>query len=114
MPQVCRIDIGRGQALYTELEEKLRILGDRIRERYPNSRIIVFGSFVRHELHEGSDIDLVVVGDIPGRFHERGTFIRDLTDLPVEALCYTPGEFDEMVRRENILIRTVLEEGRDL
>ncbi len=41
-------------------------------------------------------------------------FIRDLTDLPVEALCYTSQEFDEMVRRGNILIQTVLAEGRDL
>lgn len=114
MHQVCRIDIGRGKALYPELEEKLRILADRIRDRYPISRIIVFGSYLRGELHEGSDLDLVVVGDIPGRFHERGMFIRDLTDLPVEALCYTSPEFDEMVRRGNILIQTVLAEGRDL
>jgi hypothetical protein len=114
MSQVCRIDIGRGQALYPELEEKLRILADRIRECYPVTRIIVFGSYVRGELHEGSDIDLVVVGNIPGRFHERGTFIRDLTDLPVETLCYTPHEFGEMVRQDNILIQTVLAEGRDV
>jgi uncharacterized protein len=114
MPQVCRIDIGRGQGLYPELEERLRVLADRIRERYPVTRIIVFGSYVRGELHEGSDIDLVVVGDILGRFHERGTFIRDLTDLPVETLWYTPAEFDEMVRTGNTLIQTVLAEGRDL
>jgi predicted nucleotidyltransferase len=113
MSQVCRIDIGRGQALYPELEEELRILADRIRELYPVTRIIVSGSYVRGELHEGSDIDLVVVGDIPGRFHERGTFIRDLTDQPVETLCYTPHEFDEMVRTGNTLIQTVLAEGRD-
>jgi|WetSurMetagenome_2_1015567.scaffolds.fasta_scaffold172233_3 uncharacterized protein len=114
MPQVCRIDIGRGQAIYPELEEKLRVLADQIRERYPITRIIVFGSYAGAELHEGSDIDLVVFGDIPGPFHERGTLIRDLTDLPVETLCYTPAEFDEMVRTGNTLIQTVLAEGRDV
>jgi len=114
MPQICRVDIGRGRAVYPEIEGKLRILADRIRERYPITRIIAFGSYVRGELHEGSDIDLVVVGDVPGRFHERGIFIRDLTDLPVEALFYTPGEFDEMVRMGNTLIQAVLAEGRDL
>jgi hypothetical protein len=48
------------------------------------------------------------------RFHERGVFIRDLTDLPVEALFYTPGELDEMVLTGNTLIQAVLAEGRDL
>lgn len=114
MPQVCRINIGRGQAIYREIEENLRVLAARIRGCYPVTRVIVFGSYVRGELHEGSDIDLIVVGDIPGRFHERGLFIRDLTDLPVETLCYSPGEFDEMIRSNNTLIRAVLEEGRDL
>ncbi len=114
MPEVCRIDIGRGPRLYEEIDRELRRLAEIIRERYHGTRILVFGSYVRGDLHQGSDIDLLVVGDFPQRFHHRPSLIRELTGLPVEALCYTADELDAMIGGKNPFILEILEEGKDL
>lgn len=111
MHTISRVDIGRGQALYPEIERKLADLAAVLRKRYRIDRILVFGSYARRDLHEGSDIDMVVVGDFPLRFHERPSLVRDLTDLPVEPLCYTPEEFAALVEAENPFIAEVLEEA---
>jgi predicted nucleotidyltransferase len=114
VPSVCRIDIGRGPALYTDIAKKLEDLARQLRQGYRIDRILLFGSYVRRDLHEGSDIDLIVVGDFPGRFHERPSLVRGLTDLPIEPLCYTPDEFAELTASGNPFIIEVLEEAVDL
>ena len=53
----------------------------------------------------------IVVGDIPGRFHERPGQVLELTELPVEPLCYTQDEFALMLADENPFILAALEEG---
>jgi len=114
MPELCRIDIGRGAALYDEVGEELSRLAAELRSRYHASRVAVFGSFVRHDLHQGSDIDLLVVGEFPMRFHKRPALIRDLSKLPVEPLCYTREEFDDLLARGNPFLLEILRECQDL
>ena len=75
------------------------------------STIILHGSFSRGDFHEGSDVDLIVVGDFRERFHKRAAAILDLTELPVEPICYTDEEFTELVRNENPFILQALAEG---
>ena len=75
------------------------------------STIILYGSFSRGDFHEGSDVDLIVVGDFRERPHKRAAAILGLTDLPVEPLCYTDEEFTELVRNENPFILQALAEG---
>ncbi len=65
----------------------------------------------RGDFHEGSDVDLIVVGDFPERHHKRAAAILDLTDLPIEPLCYTGEEFAGMVRSGNPFISRALAEG---
>ena len=114
MPSLCRFDPGRGAALYAEIETKLELLARSLRQRYRIDRIILHGSFTRREMHEGSDIDLIVVGDFPHRFHERPSLVREMSDLPLEPLCYTPAEFAALINAGNPFITDVLSEGRDL
>jgi predicted nucleotidyltransferase len=77
-------------------------------------RVLLYGSFARGDIHEGSDVDLIFVGEFPERFHKRTIRILELTDLPVEPLCYTPEEFDQMVAHQNPFIMAALEEGIQL
>jgi len=114
MHKLCRIDIRRGGEIYKEIGDELKELAERLREKYGVRRIIVFGSYVRGDLNEGSDIDLVVVGDFKERFHKRIASILNLTDLPIEPLCYTEEEFREMIRNNNGFISEVLKEGENL
>jgi len=114
MPSLCRFDPGRGAALYAEVDGALAALARSLRERFRIDRILLFGSYARRDVNEGCDIDLLLVGDFPLQFHERPSLIRDLTDLPVEPLCYTPAEFAELIAEGNPFITEVLSEGREL
>ena len=69
--KICRIDIGRGKETYKEISYKLKELAKILRRKYKVSKIIVFGSYVRGDLNEGSDIDLMIVGDFKKKFHKR-------------------------------------------
>jgi predicted nucleotidyltransferase len=109
--EICRIDIGRGEETYSEIGYKLKELAKLLRGRYKVSKIIVFGSYVRGDLNEGSDIDLVIVGDFKENFHKRIAEIIGLIDLPIEPLCYTEEEFREMVVNKNTFMSEVLKEG---
>lgn len=77
--------------------------------------IWLFGSVARGEVHEGSDLDLLVVMDSTLPFVERTAHLyrklkpRVSTDL----FAYTPGEMAGL-RETNPLTRAALEEGRRL
>ena len=111
MHKLCRIDIGRGKEIYKEIDNKLKELAKKVRVKYKVSEIIVFGSYARKDLNEGSDIDLVIVADFKDKFHKRIPDVLGLTDLPIEPLCYTEEEFREMIVNKNVFISEVLKEG---
>jgi len=112
MHKLCRINIGRGKEIYNELDNKLKELAKKLRVKYKVSEIIVFGSYARADLNEGSDIDLVIVADFKARFHKRIPDVRGLTDLPIEPWRYTVEEFRAMITNKNNLITEVLKEGK--
>ena len=111
MHKLCRIDIGRGNEIYEEIDNKLKELAKKLRVRYNVSEIIVFGSYARADLNEGSDIDMVIVADFKARFHKRIPDVLGLTDLPIEPWCYTEEEFRAMITNKNNFITEVLKEG---
>ena len=114
MHKLCRVDIGRGEEAYREIEYKLKELAKVLRSNYNVSRVVVFGSYVRGDLNEGSDIDLLIVGDFKEKFHKRILRVLDLTDLPLEPLCYTKEEFREMLIDNNKFILDLLKEGTEI
>ncbi|MEA3325365.1 MAG: nucleotidyltransferase domain-containing protein [Euryarchaeota archaeon] len=111
MHNVCRVDIGKGDGVYKEIDAKLRLFAKEVRKRHEVHKILVFGSFVRKDLNEGSDIDIIIVGDFKERFHKRIATILGLTDLPIEPLCYTVEEFDRMVDEGNLFMGGAAGEG---
>ena len=111
MHKICRIDIGRGEETYKEIGYKLKELAKTLREEYNASKIIVFGSYIRGDLNEGSDIDLVIVGDFKKKFHKRIADVIGLIDIPIEPLCYTEEEFREMMVNTNNFLSEILKEG---
>ena len=65
-------------------------------------------------MREGNDIDLIIIGDFQEWLFARIERILELTDLPIEPLVYTPGEFDEMIKNENPFLLRALREGKEL
>lgn len=105
-----RIDLARRD----EYRRRLGTVVAELRRRYRISRVLLFGSFARGEEHEGSDIDLVVVGDVPGRFFDRIGRVMEMSDLPIEPWVYSDAEWKEMVDIGNAFAEEVLETGVDL
>lgn len=107
MRKLCRINIEDREAIV----ERVRIFAKELETHLPVKQVYLYGSFARGEIHEGSDIDLIVIGDFKERFAERIGLILNLTDLPIEPLVYTEAEFQEMIKTGNPFIREVMERG---
>ncbi|MCS7236294.1 MAG: nucleotidyltransferase domain-containing protein [Armatimonadota bacterium] len=75
--------------------------------------MIQFGSSARDDVHEGSDVDLVVDADFRKPFLDRIRLL-DLNDgigLPLQAVGYTPKEFRQMREAGNCSVQEVPETG---
>lgn len=87
MPGVTREDLvpaedpGEGVRVAEEAVSRLKAAyGARLRQ------VVLFGSWVRGEAHEESDVDLIVVLDhIANRGHERDRLVEILYDLEVDS-----------------------------
>lgn len=101
------LDWGSSELLMAEISAFAEIL----RSRMDVERIILFGSVARGDYNEGSDVDLLIVGDFKERFHKRPVDIIGITELPVEPICYTREEFAEMLRKKNPFVLSASEEG---
>ncbi len=88
--------------------------GRKVSGRLAIDRMILFGSRATGHPRPDSDVDLIVVGR---RFRRKNPIDRaaplhlawDL-GLPVDFLCYTPEEFEELSKRPSI-VREALREG---
>ncbi len=108
MHKLCRIDIEKREEVYQELE----IFVKRLCSLYTIYHVYLFGSAAENALHEGSDIDLIIVGDFKGRFFQRIANVLNLTSLPIEPLVYTKEEFEEM--RQGPFIQEILKRAKEL
>ncbi|MBR1369436.1 hypothetical protein RJ53_07990 [Methanocalculus chunghsingensis] len=111
MHQISRIDLRDRKEAALRLRDQVQDFADAIRQSGRVAVVILFGSLARGDFHEGSDIDLILIGDFPERFHLRSLAFRELTDLPIEPICYTQDEFKALILEENSFIQTVLREG---
>ena len=109
MLKVCNIDIEQREKIYKRLKQFVR----KLRQKFLIQEIYLFGSGARGELHEGSDIDLMIVGDFKGKMPERIGQVLKLTDLPIEPLVYTPQEF-ERFKVNNSFIKRIIRTGKKL
>lgn len=113
MRKLRRVDPGRS----AEVFEKLRAYTERVVKRLRPQCVLLFGSFSRGDVHEGSDVDLVVVAEFDVPFLDRIRLLLDLNDgigLPLEPVGYTPEEFRHMRESGNRFVQEVVDTGRVL
>jgi predicted nucleotidyltransferase len=106
--KLCRINIEDRDKIYEQLNEFARLL----RSKHKVKKVYLYGSFARGDFHEGSDIDLIIVGEFEGRMPQRIKKIFDLTSLPIEPLVYTEAEFEQM--KERTFLKEVLATAKEL
>jgi predicted nucleotidyltransferase len=95
-----------------------REYGRRLRERF-GSRVIavrLFGSTVRGELHEESDVDLAVVLDecdweTRAEAIDLATAIGMTFDLRLSPTVFDRATFDRWLDQERSLVRDIVEQG---
>jgi predicted nucleotidyltransferase len=104
MYKLCRVDLEHSK----ELVEDIREFVQKLKKELPVKEVYLYGSFAKGEVHEGSDIDLIIIGEFRERFFDRIGKILDLTNLPVEPLVYTPEEFEELKASQNPFITEIL------
>ena len=80
-------------------------------------RIILFGSVVRGESSENSDIDLLVV--MPEGTHRRHTaqfLYRKIKGIgiPFDLIVTTPSDLEKYKNNPGLIYKTILEEGKEI
>ncbi len=108
MYKLCRVNVEDSEKIY----EQLRELANLLKSKHKVKKVYLYGSFAKGNFNEGSDIDLIIVGEFDGKMPQRIKKIFDLTSLPVEPLVYTEPEFEEM--KERIFLKEVLATAREL
>lgn len=113
MRTLCRVDIRNSEEIFDRLDR----YNKRVVAALRPYTIILFGSFARQDIHEGSDVDIVVIADFQEGFLDRIKTLLDLNDdpkLPLESIGYTPEEFEGMRTGGNRFVQEVLEKGKVL
>lgn len=99
--------MGRKEALIRELTE----FKNRLEKAVGVSKIIFFGSLAEGTGNENSDVDLIIVSEEFSKlnFIQRSARMYDYwtVKLPVDFLCYTPNEFNELSNKITIVKHAV-------
>lgn len=107
----AEIALKRKQALEAELERVLPL----IIEKYQPDKILLFGSLATGEVHEWSDIDLVLIKETDLNYFDRLLEFKRLfdIDLATDVFIYTPEEFAERVEEDHyFMVDEILGKGR--
>jgi len=92
---------------------------EKLKTCYHPLKIILFGSYARHEEVEDSDIDILIIARTNkrpvDRFVEVKRIIYDPTNrIPISPLILNPEEIDRKIESGNDFINEILSEGEVL
>jgi len=92
-----------------------RIVALLIREYRPE-KIILFGSFASGMVHEGSDLDLVIIKETVKRPIDRQVEVYGLVkpEVGIDLFIYTPQEFRDLESMGFSLVKEVVAKGKIL
>jgi len=105
------IKIGLAEIRKEKLESELKRLIPEI-IKLNVEKIILFGSLVSGEIHQTSDIDLIVIKKTDKKFLDRLDEFYDQLNpkVAIDIFVYTPEEFEE-IKENNLFIKKALKEG---
>ena len=102
--------MSRSEILEQELQRFIALLADDPRCK----RAILFGSLASKDVHEASDIDLIIIQETSAPFWRRMREMRRRLDPHVAAdlLVYTPDEFEALCKERPFFRDQVQGKGR--
>lgn len=98
------------------LEEELNRIVEVIKRDYAPEKIILFGSLADGNIHEWSDIDLLIVKKTTKRPIERCLEICRLIKprIGIDLFIYTPEEYETLVNERFSFLINILKIGKTL
>ena len=102
----------RHDLLKSELDRCLGLLI----EHYQPQKVLLFGSMVRNEIKEWSDLDLVIIKETNRRFLDRTKEVMQLLrpHVGVDILVYTPAEFERLSHERTFVRDEIVDRGQIL
>lgn len=87
--------------------EEIKKFIEKLSKDFKIQNIVLFGSRATNKFRKNSDVDLIIVSkDFHGMdFFERGAKMYSYwdVDLPVDFICYTPEEFNNLKKKVSIV-----------
>jgi predicted nucleotidyltransferase len=98
---------------------RIKIISQRIKEKYNAQRVILFGSYARNQARADSDVDILVIAPTKERFYQRMAtikrLVRDLRNgLTIAPLILTREELEKRIKIKDQFINEILETGIEL
>jgi len=103
-----------------KFEEVVQTIASKLVAEYKPEKIILYGSSTNGNLHEDSDIDMLIIKDVSiknysTRWMEVRKLTRSLTmGIPFEPIILTKGEVDKSIKDGNYFIIDILNSGKIL
>ncbi len=100
MYKICNINLEHRGEIAHRIDKYCTEIVDKLNPK----AIILFGSFARGDINEGSDIDILVIADFKQNFLDRIKLLLDLNsfELPVEPIGYIVNEFKQMREKKSL------------
>ena len=98
------------------LEKELKRIVDIIVRNYSPEKIILFGSLTKGDIHEWSDIDLIIIKFTEDDPWERAIKVDRFIEhkVPVDILIYTPEEVRQRLAMNDYFVKEFSEQGKVL
>ena len=81
---------------------------------YKPEKVILFGSFAKEEIHEWSDIDMLIIKDTTLRPIERCVELSRLVKpkVGIDFFIYTPDEYKNLVSEKYSFLINIIKKGK--
>ena len=91
----------------------------RLAEEIGPQKVILFGSYAYGEADGDSDVDLLIIADMPEDFFRRLAKVRKVLSglhrgIPLDTIVLTPREVEERIEAGDQFIKEALERGEVL
>ena len=98
-------------------KDQINQIVEKIVQNLHPDKVILFGSYANGNPGEDSDLDLLVIKDMPQKRLQRGREIRKYlrgTGIPIDLLVYTPQEIEEWRDTKAAFITQIVAQGQVL
>lgn len=94
----------RAEKYFLNIQSYAKDIKDMLQERFPDIRVLIFGSAIRGDYHPGSDIDIIIISSqMPQELFAQGKIKLEIKerfpDSPFELHLITSEQFDSWYQK---------------